>query len=276
MKRFYVLIAIMLFSLCACTSDGDESDFGASTELSENGFEDVASEESDDVSGEDSKESEEDNASDEESDSLNNEQESEDNANTSVASEQEAETAETNNTSTGNDNSVAENTEASQIIEDNTVNTEAEAQNNTESDSNQQSDTNVAEESNNTQEENAQVENVTDNNTAQVATEGISMSVSYAGSGNCNLSISNNSGAEIDFGDEYRVERLDGGNWIRLDFPDGGVWAAVLRVLQNGETHSETIDPGSSIPIEAGNTYRIVKVITAGGQDMTLYAQFDT
>lgn len=91
--------------------------------------------------------------------------------------------------------------------------------------------------------------------------------------GNLDITITNNSDVDIEMGEDFSLQKVDGEAW--KDIPLSFNYTDILIVIAPGESHTFHYDIGSGVALESDITYQIVKVVSVGQTDYSVSASFE-
>ncbi len=101
----------------------------------------------------------------------------------------------------------------------------------------------------------------------------VSMTVSADAAGSLDITITNNSDVDIDMGEDFSLQKMDSETWkditLSLSYADN------LIVISPNESHTFHYDIGSAVVLESNKTYQIVKVVSAGQTNHSVFASFE-
>lgn len=92
--------------------------------------------------------------------------------------------------------------------------------------------------------------------------------------GKAKLTITNNAAQEISFGDPYKVEFNNGGNWDKVTMFDSVMFTAMMHSIAPGNSQDFNIDLQPMPHDYQPGDYRILKGAQAGDQPVQLTATF--
>ncbi len=101
----------------------------------------------------------------------------------------------------------------------------------------------------------------------------VSMTVSADAAGSLDITITNNSDVDIDMGEDFSLQKMDSETW--KDIPLSLSYADNLIVISPNESHTFHYDIGSAVVLESNKTYQIVKVVSAGQTNHSVFASFE-
>ena len=101
----------------------------------------------------------------------------------------------------------------------------------------------------------------------------VSMTVSADAAGSLDITITNNSDVDIDMGEDFSLQKMDSETW--KDIPLSLSYADNLIVISPNESHTFHYDIGSAVVLESNKTYQIVKVVSAGQTNHSVFAAFE-
>lgn len=101
----------------------------------------------------------------------------------------------------------------------------------------------------------------------------VSMTVSADAAGSIDITITNNSDVDIDMGEDFSLQKMDSETW--KDIPLSLSYADILIVISPNESHKFHYDIGNAVVLESNVTYRIVKSVSAGQTNHSVFASFE-
>lgn len=101
----------------------------------------------------------------------------------------------------------------------------------------------------------------------------VSMTVSADSVGNLDITIINNSDVDIDVGRDFSLKKMVGETWE--DVPLSLFHRDDLIVISPAECHTFHYDIGNAVVLISDTTYQVVKVVSEGQTDYSVFASFE-
>lgn len=101
----------------------------------------------------------------------------------------------------------------------------------------------------------------------------VSLTVLPDSEGNLDVTITNHSDVDIEMGENFSLQKMDGETW--KDISLSLCYVDHLIVIAPDESHTFHYVIGNTVVWESDTTYQIVKVVSAGQTDYSVSASFE-
>lgn len=101
----------------------------------------------------------------------------------------------------------------------------------------------------------------------------VSMTVAADTAGSLDITITNNSDVDIDMGEDFSLQKMDSETW--KDIPLSLNYVDNLIVISPNESYTFHYDIGRTVDLESNITYQIVKVVSTGQTNHSVFASFE-